>query len=81
MTSRKIIALDKFMKALMHEKDKLINMGIIKGSNAHALVVHERSNAWNLKTKKQGKGKVSAKPKKEGCSKPFDDSSSSKGGK
>jgi len=65
----------------MDEKDKLIKMGTIKGSNAHALVVHESSNTPNLKTKKKGKGKAHAEPKKEGHSKPFDDSSSSKGGK
>jgi hypothetical protein len=77
----KMLTLDQFIESLMHEKDKLIKMGIIKGSNVHALVVHERSNACNLKTKKKGKGKVHAEPKKEGYSKPFDDSSGSKGGK
>jgi hypothetical protein len=65
----------------MHEKDNLIKMGIIKGSNAHALVVHESNNTCNPKTKKKGKGKAHAEPKKEGYSKPFDDSSGSKGGK
>jgi hypothetical protein len=49
-------------------------MGIIKGSNAHPLIIHERRNTCNLKTKKKGMGKAHAEPKKEGYSKPFDDS-------
>jgi hypothetical protein len=56
--------LDQFIKSLMHEQDKLIKMGTIKGSNAHALVVHESNNACNPKTKKKGKGKVHVEPKK-----------------
>ena len=73
--------LDQFIQSLAHEQDKLIKMGIIKGPNAHALDVHESSDTSNPKTKQKGKGKVHAKPKKEGYSKPFDDSSGSKGGK
>jgi hypothetical protein len=71
----------QFMVFPMHDQDNIINMGIIKGSNVHSLVVHERSSACNLKTKKKGKGKAHANSKKEGYSKPFDDSSGSKGGK
>jgi hypothetical protein len=75
------LTLDQFIESLMHEQYKLIKMGIIKGPNVHALVVHERNNTSNSKSKKKGKGKVHAEPKKEGYSKPFDDSSGSKGGK
>jgi hypothetical protein len=77
----KIPTLDQFIESLMHEKDKLIKMGTIKGSNVHALVVHESNNTFNLKSKQKGKGKAHSEQKKEGNSKPFDDSSSSKGGK
>lgn len=56
-------------------------MGIIKGPNAHALSLHESNNTCNPKTKKTCKGKTHVEPKKEGNSKPYDDSSSSKGGK
>jgi hypothetical protein len=77
----KMSTLDRFIKALTHEKDTLFKMSIIKGPNAHALVVHESGNTCNPKTKKKGKGKEHAEPKKEGYSKPFHNSSISKGGK
>jgi hypothetical protein len=73
--------LNNFIESLTREKDNLTNMWIIKGSNAHALVVHGRSNTCNPKTKRKGKGKAHAEPKKEGYPKTFDDSSGSKGGK
>jgi hypothetical protein len=63
----------------MHNQDNPIKIGIRKGPNSHALVVHERNITSNSKSKKKGNGKVHAEPKKEGHSKPFDDSSSSKG--
>jgi hypothetical protein len=56
-------------------------MGIIKGPKAHALVVHDGKNSQNPKSKRKGKEKVHVDPKKEGYSKPFNDSSSSKGEK
>jgi hypothetical protein len=43
--------------------------------------VHERRNTSNSKSKKKSEGKGHAKPKKEGYSKPFNDSLGSKGGK
>jgi hypothetical protein len=77
----KMPTMDHFIESLMHEKDKLIKMGIIKGPNVHALAVHERNNTSSSNSKKKGKGKVHADPKKEGYSTPFDDSSGSKGSK
>ena len=53
-------ALDHFIEAHMHEQDKLIEIGIIKGSNVHALSMHESSKASNPKTKQKGNGKVHA---------------------
>jgi hypothetical protein len=77
----KMLTIDQFIEALTHEQHNLIKMGIIKGPNVHALAVHESTSTSNSKSKQKGKGKVHAKPKKEGYSKPFDDSSDSKGGK
>jgi len=37
-----ITTLDIFIESLMHEQDKLVKMGAIKSSRAHALVVYER---------------------------------------
>ena len=54
-------------------------MGKIKGSEAHALVVHDGSD--NPKQISEDKGKAHANPKKEGNTKPFNDSSRSKGEK
>ena len=70
--------LDQFFESLTHEKDKIIKMGIIKGPNVHALVLHERKNTSNSNSKQKIKGKVHAKPKKEGTFKLFDNSSGSK---
>ena len=61
----KILRLDQFIDSLTHEQDKLIKMGTIKGSNAHALVVHESCNIFNPKSKQKGKGKVCSEQKKE----------------
>ena len=73
--------LDQFIESLLHEQDKLISMGTIKGPNAHALALHENNNTSNPKSKHKVKGKAHSEPKKEGHSKPLDDSSGSKGGK
>ena len=54
----------------------LISMGKIKGSKAHALVVHDGS--YNPEQRSEDKGKAHANPKKEGTTKPFNDSSRSK---
>jgi hypothetical protein len=78
---RKMPTLDQFIESLMLKKDKLIKMGTIKGFNVHALVVHKTSSTFNPKSKKKGKGKVHSKQNKEGNSKPFKNSSKSKGGK
>jgi hypothetical protein len=56
-------------------------MGIIKGPKAHALVVHDGNNSQNPKSKRKGKEKVHEDPKKEGYSKPFNDSFRFEGGK
>jgi hypothetical protein len=56
-------------------------MGIMKGPKEHAFVVHDGNNSQNPKSKRKGKEKVHVDPKKEGYSKPFNDSSCSKGGK
>jgi hypothetical protein len=56
-------------------------MGKIKGSKAHALAMQDGSSHQNHKYKNKDKGKTHANPKKEGYSKPFNDSSRSKGGK
>ena len=44
LTSRKnwtMPTLDAFIESLSQEQDKLINMGKINGSKAHALAVHD----------------------------------------
>jgi hypothetical protein len=56
-------------------------MGKIKGSKEHALVVQDGGSHKYNKSKHKDKGKGHANPKKEGYSKPFNDSSRSKGGK
>jgi hypothetical protein len=56
-------------------------MGKIKVSKAHALDVKYGSSHQNHKYKNKDKGKAHANPKKEGYSKPFNNSSGSKGGK
>jgi hypothetical protein len=77
----KIPSLEVFIESLTQEQNKLINMGKIKGPKAHVLVVHDGSSHQNHKSKHKDKGKGHANPKKEGYSKPFNDSSGSKGGK
>jgi hypothetical protein len=74
-------SLDTFIEALIQEQDKLIKMGVIKNSKAHALVVHDGNSSQNQKSKVKGKTKSHAESKKEGYSKPFNDSSGSKSGK
>jgi hypothetical protein len=69
-------SLETFIEALMQEQDKLIKMGVIKNSKAH-----DGNNSQNQRSKQKGKGKAYVEPKKEGYSKPFNDSSGSKGGK
>ena len=73
--------LDAFIESLSQEQDKLINMGKIKGFKAHALAVHDGSHNPKQKFKSKDKGKAHANPKKEGNTKPFNDSSGSKGEK
>jgi hypothetical protein len=77
----KIPSLEVFIESLTQEQNKLINMGKIKGPKVHALVVQDGSSHQNQKSKNQDKRKAHANPKKEGYSKPFNDSSGSKGGK
>jgi hypothetical protein len=62
--------LDQFIESLMHEKDNLIKMGIIKGSNAHALVVHERSKHMQSKDQAKRKGKAHASQRRKGTPNP-----------
>jgi hypothetical protein len=76
-----MLTLDHFIESLMHEQDRLIDIEIIKVSNAHVLSMHESITTRNPKTKKRGKGKVHGETKKEGYSKPFDNYLVSKGGK
>jgi hypothetical protein len=42
--------LDQFIEALTHEQDKIIKMWILKGPNAHALVVHESSTTLPIQS-------------------------------
>jgi hypothetical protein len=74
-------SLDTFIEALIQEKDKLIKMGVIKKSKEHALVVHDGRSSQNIKSKVKGKTKSCVESKKEGYSKPFNDSLRSKSGK
>jgi hypothetical protein len=74
-------SLEDFIKSLRQEKNKLINMGKIKGPKAHALTVQYRSNHQYHKYKCKDKRKEHANSKKEGYSKPFHDAFRSKGGK
>ena len=48
--SWKMPTLDAFIESLVHEQDKLIKMGTLKSSKAHALVVHtsdKRNSKYN----------------------------------
>jgi hypothetical protein len=53
-------SLSHLIEDLTQEKDKLINMGIIKGPKAHALGVHDGNNSQNPKSKPKCKGKAHA---------------------
>jgi hypothetical protein len=68
-------SLETFNEALIKEKDKLIKMGVIKNSKLHLLVAHDNNSSQHQKSKRIGNEKVNAKHKKEGYSKPFNDSS------
>ena len=70
-------SLDSFIQSLMHEQDKLIKMGTLKNSKAHALTVHAKGKA-NSKDHQKGKGKKDPDPRKGGHPKPPDGSSGSK---
>jgi hypothetical protein len=74
-------SLEAFIESLTQEKNKLINMGKIKGPKAHALTMRYGSGHQYQKSKEKDKRKEHANPKKEGYSKPFNDASASKGGK
>eukprot|EP00253_Pinus_taeda_P006200 PITA_06200 len=78
-------SLQEFMESLIFEQDKLIGMGKIKPSKAHALAVHDsshnkhhRSDSSQKNQQKKDKGKAHSHPKKEGYTKPFNDSSGSR---
>jgi hypothetical protein len=77
----KIPSLEVFIESLTQERNKLINMGKIKGPKVHALIVHDGSGHQNKTSKDKDKRKPCENPKKEGYSKPFNDASGSKGGK
>jgi hypothetical protein len=64
-TNWKMPTLAQFIESLTQEKTKLIQMGLMKDPKAHALTMHD------------GKGS-SKQNRKEGYSKPFNDSSGSK---
>lgn len=71
--------LDAFIVSLTREQDKLISIGKIRGTKAHALSMHDGNHNPNHKYKYKEKGKAHAKPKKEGYTKPFNDSFGSEG--
>ena len=64
----------------MHEQDKLIKMGTLKNSKAHALTVHAKGKV-NSKDHQKGKGKKDPDPRKGGNPKPPDGSSAQRKGK
>jgi ATP sulfurylase len=69
---------EAFTKSLTQEKNKLINMGKIKGPKVHALTMQDCSSHQYHKSKDKEKRKAHENPKKEGYSKPFNDASVSK---
>jgi len=73
--------IEAFIESLTQKKTDLNNMGKIKGSKVHALDVKDGSSHQDLKSKNKYKGKGHANSKKEVYSRPFNDSSRSKGGK
>jgi hypothetical protein len=77
----KMPSLEEFTEFLTQEQSKLIEMGKIKGPKAHELIVKDVSSNKFHKYKYKYKRKAHANPKKEGYSKPFNDSLRSKGGK
>ena len=44
-TALKMPSQDSFIQSLMHEQDKIIKMGTLKNSKAHALIVHAKGKA------------------------------------
>jgi hypothetical protein len=74
-------SLEAFIESLTQERTKLINMRKIKGSKVYALDLKCGRSHQNNKYKHKYIGKGHSNPKKEGNSKPFNDSSRSKGGK
>jgi hypothetical protein len=76
----KMTSLEEFIESLTQEQTKLVDMGKIKGPNAHALTMKDGSHQYQ-KSKYKYKSKSHANPNKEGYSKPFTDASGSKCGK
>jgi hypothetical protein len=74
-------SLEDFSEYLTQEKNKLINMGKIKGPKEHALTVKYDISHQYHKYKYKTKIKAHENPKKEGNSNPFNNASRSKGGK
>ena len=78
-------SLKEFMESLTFEQDKLIGMGKTKPPKVHALAVHDDSHNKNHRydsnqknQQQKDNGKAHSHPKKEGYTKPFNDSSSSR---
>ena len=59
-------SLEAFIKSLTQEKNKLINMGKIKGPKVHALTMKDGSGHQNQKSKDKEEMKAHENPKKEG---------------
>jgi hypothetical protein len=59
-------SLEAFIESLTQEKNKLINMGKIKGPKVHALIVQDGSDHQYHKSKDKDIRKAHANPKKEG---------------
>jgi hypothetical protein len=76
----KMPSLEEFIESFTQEQTKLINMGKIKGTKAHALTVQYGNHQYH-KYKDKDKRKSHANLRKEGYSNPFIDVSRSKGGK
>jgi hypothetical protein len=66
--------MEKFVDSLTHEQEKLIQMSLIKDPKELALTMHDEKGS----SKHKGKGKSHLEPKKDGYSKPFNNSSGSK---
>ena len=63
--------LDAFIEYLSQEQDKLISMGKIKGSKAHALAMHDGIHNPKQRSKSKDKEKAHANTKKEVNTKSF----------